>query len=214
MTPTSNSTRRVVYLGALYIRPAGARSGHDDAEIRARLVPIVAGTVGALAAYWIGWLDPRTRTVELEPLGTHRELRRFGLARAIVQELTERSAQRAPKAVMVWVVSTNPGGSSSLLPQPKRLARVPAQAQGARIRYTARCVAPRRTRRETSATPRPRSPAHVRDQRPMIYHVPCREEGNPTPGTVVSPAPGGGVRTGDADPDAGRQTPVRPMEML
>jgi ribosomal protein S18 acetylase RimI-like enzyme len=72
------------------------------------LVPIIAAPDGALAAYCIGWFDPRTRTVEIEPLGTHPEFRRLGLARAIVQEVVKLSAQRAAKSVMVWGVSTNP----------------------------------------------------------------------------------------------------------
>ena len=47
------------------------------------LVPIAVAPDGTLAAGCIGWLDPRTRTVEIEPLGTHPEFRRRGLARAI-----------------------------------------------------------------------------------------------------------------------------------
>lgn len=72
------------------------------------LVPIIAAPDGMLAAYCIAWFDPRTRTVEIEPLGTHPEFRRLGLARAIVQEVLKRSAKRGAKSVIVWGVSTNP----------------------------------------------------------------------------------------------------------
>lgn len=71
------------------------------------LVLIIAAPDGRLAAYCIAWFDPRTQTVEIEPLGTRPEFRRLGLARAIVQEVLSRSAERNAKSVMVWGVSTN-----------------------------------------------------------------------------------------------------------
>lgn len=67
-----------------------------------RLVPIVAAPDGTLAAYCISWLDPRTRTVEIEPLGTRPAYRRLGLGRAIVDEVLRRAAARDAVAVMVW----------------------------------------------------------------------------------------------------------------
>jgi GNAT superfamily N-acetyltransferase len=72
------------------------------------LVPIVAARDGRLAASCIAWFDPRTLTVEIEPLGTHPDFRRLGLAGAIVREVIRRSAARGAKAVMVWGVSANP----------------------------------------------------------------------------------------------------------
>ena len=66
------------------------------------LVPIIAAPDGTLAAYCIAWLDPRTQTVEIEPLGTHPEYRRLGLGRAIVEEVKRRSAARGARSVMVW----------------------------------------------------------------------------------------------------------------
>ena len=71
------------------------------------LVPIAIAPDGTLAAYCIGWFDPRTRTVEIEPLGTRPAFRRRGLARAIVDEVIRRSAERGATSVMVWGVSTN-----------------------------------------------------------------------------------------------------------
>jgi ribosomal protein S18 acetylase RimI-like enzyme len=76
------------------------------------LVPIVAAPDGTLAASCIGWFDPRTRTTEIEPLGTHPVFRRLGLARAIVREVVRRSALRGARTVMVWGVSANPAAVS------------------------------------------------------------------------------------------------------
>lgn len=77
-------------------------------DFERELVPIIAAPDGTLAAYCIPWFDPRTQTVEIEPLGTHPEFRRIGLARAIVQEVVFRSAERGARSVIVWSVSTNP----------------------------------------------------------------------------------------------------------
>jgi ribosomal protein S18 acetylase RimI-like enzyme len=71
------------------------------------LVPIIAAPDGTLAAYCIAWFDPRSQTVEIEPLGTHPEYRRLGLARAIVQEVLRRSAARSAKSVLVWGAHRN-----------------------------------------------------------------------------------------------------------
>lgn len=78
-------------------------------DFEREMVPIVAAPDGTLAAYCIAWFDPRTQTVEIEPLGTHPEFRRLGLARAIVHEVQRRSAARDATRVMVWSVSKNPG---------------------------------------------------------------------------------------------------------
>ena len=67
-----------------------------------QLVPIIAAPDGTLAAYCIAWFDPRTQTVEIEPLGTHPEYRRLGLGRAIVEEVKRRIAARRARSVMVW----------------------------------------------------------------------------------------------------------------
>jgi ribosomal protein S18 acetylase RimI-like enzyme len=71
-------------------------------DFERELVPIIAAPDGTLAAYCIAWFDPRTRTVEIEPLGTHPEYRRLGLGRAIVEEVKRRSAARGASSVMVW----------------------------------------------------------------------------------------------------------------
>ena len=71
-------------------------------DFERELVPIIAAPDGTLAAYCIAWFDPRTQTVEIEPLGTHPEYRRLGLGRAIVEEVKRRSAARGARSVMVW----------------------------------------------------------------------------------------------------------------
>jgi ribosomal protein S18 acetylase RimI-like enzyme len=76
-------------------------------DFERELVPIIAAPDGTLAAYCIAWFDPRTQTVEIEPLGTHPEYRRLGLGRAIVQEVLRRSAARGARSVMVWGAHKN-----------------------------------------------------------------------------------------------------------
>ena len=76
-------------------------------DFERELVPIIAAPYGTLAAYCIAWFDPRTQTVEIEPLGTHPDYRRLGLGRAIVQEVLRRSAARNAKSVMVWGAHRN-----------------------------------------------------------------------------------------------------------
>lgn len=76
-------------------------------DFERKLVPIVAAPDGRLAAYCIAWFDPRTQTVEIEPLGTHPDYRRLGLGRAIVEEVVRRSAARGATSVMVWGAHRN-----------------------------------------------------------------------------------------------------------
>ena len=77
-------------------------------DFERELVPIIAAPDGTLAAYCIAWFDPRTRTTEIEPLGTRPEYRRLGLARAISEEVVRRSAERGANSVMVWSVDKLP----------------------------------------------------------------------------------------------------------
>jgi GNAT superfamily N-acetyltransferase len=71
-------------------------------DFRRELVPIMAAPDGTLVAYCIAWFDPRTQTVEIEPLGTHPDYRRLGLGRAIVEEVKRRSAALGARSVMVF----------------------------------------------------------------------------------------------------------------
>jgi len=77
-------------------------------DFRYDLVPIVEGPNGVLAAYCIAWWDPRSASVEIEPLGTHPDFRRKGLATAIVHEVLLRSFALGARYVLVWGTSGNP----------------------------------------------------------------------------------------------------------
>ena len=92
------------------------RRQHDNVtampDFRHDLVPIVAAPGGALAAYCMSWWDSRSASVEIEPLGTHPDFRRKGLARAIVREVLRRSWALGATYVLVWGVSGNPEAKS------------------------------------------------------------------------------------------------------
>jgi GNAT superfamily N-acetyltransferase len=71
-------------------------------DFHPELVTIAFASDGTPAAYCIGWPDPISRTLEIEPLGTHRGYRRLGLARAVVHEVTRRAWQNGMEHVLVW----------------------------------------------------------------------------------------------------------------
>jgi len=71
-------------------------------DFRRDMVPIVVAPDGALAASCIGWLDVPSRSAEIEPLGTHPDHRRLGLATAIVHEVARRARERGARSIMVW----------------------------------------------------------------------------------------------------------------
>lgn len=77
-------------------------------DFRYDLVPIVKAPDGALAAYCMSWWDPRSASVEIEPLGTHPDYRRLGLARAIVRDVARRARKLHARYVLVWGGNTNP----------------------------------------------------------------------------------------------------------
>jgi ribosomal protein S18 acetylase RimI-like enzyme len=93
-------------------------------DFRYDLVPIVAASDGSLAAYCMSWWDPRSKSVEIEPLGTHPDFRRKGLARAIVREVFRRSWALGATYVLVWGVSTNPEAKALYLSAGLRTRRV------------------------------------------------------------------------------------------
>ncbi len=82
-------------------------------DFRRDMVPIVAAPDGSLAAYCIGWLDPRTNSVEIEPLGTRPRFRALGLAHAVVAEVIRRGYEHGATSVLVW---TSLSGSHANLP--------------------------------------------------------------------------------------------------
>lgn len=78
---------------------------------RADLDCIAEAPDGRLAAYCLAWLDPDNRVGELEPVGTHPDFRRLGLASAVsrfaLRRLEEEGATRA--TVYAVVDPANPG---------------------------------------------------------------------------------------------------------
>jgi GNAT superfamily N-acetyltransferase len=76
-------------------------------DFRYDLVPIVRAADGTLAAYCMSWWDARSASVEIEPLGTHPDYRRMGLARAIVREVARRAWALHAQYVLVWGGTTN-----------------------------------------------------------------------------------------------------------
>jgi ribosomal protein S18 acetylase RimI-like enzyme len=56
---------------------------------------------GTFAACCIGWLDPTTRVAEIEPVGTHPDHRRLGLAQAVCAEAIERLSVAGCEEVVI-----------------------------------------------------------------------------------------------------------------
>jgi GNAT superfamily N-acetyltransferase len=83
-----------------------SRAIHDAVRntptFRPDLVTIVLADNGTVASCCIGWMDQRSATLEIEPLGTHRDFRRLGLAHAVVKEVQHRAWANGAKHVMVW----------------------------------------------------------------------------------------------------------------
>jgi GNAT superfamily N-acetyltransferase len=71
-------------------------------QFRPELVTVAFAPDGRGAAYCIGWMDEQSQTLEIEPLGTHRDFRRLGLARAVVREVIRRAAESGARDVLVW----------------------------------------------------------------------------------------------------------------
>ncbi|MFO0746680.1 MAG: GNAT family N-acetyltransferase [Myxococcota bacterium] len=63
---------------------------------------------GALAAFVLGWLDAELGVGELEPVGTHPDHRRKGLARRLVMETLARLAARGAHAAYIGAVASDP----------------------------------------------------------------------------------------------------------
>ena len=117
---------------AAWSRPTGPstydRRQHDLVtampDFRYDLVPIIEGQDGELAAYCISWWDAGSASVEIEPLGTHPDFRRKGLATAIVHEVRRRSWALGAKYVLVWGTSLNPEAKALYVAAGMRTRRV------------------------------------------------------------------------------------------
>jgi len=100
-------------------------------DFRRDMVPIALAPGGMPVAYCISWFDAASLRVEIEPLGTHPDFWRRGLARAIVRTVHRRAHEIGAKSVMVWGSHAN---------------------EPARNLYTSTGMTPRRTVREYRKT--------------------------------------------------------------
>lgn len=89
------------------LRPAQVTSFRGRASYRAELDLSVVEEQGAVAAFAIGWFDPQTLDVWIEPLGTTPKHRKRGLARVLVRELVARSCALGAKRVVLAVEPGN-----------------------------------------------------------------------------------------------------------
>jgi len=114
-----------------------SRALHDIVTVmpdfRRDLVPVVLAPDGTPAAYCITWFDEASRSVEIEPLGTHAAYRRLGLGRAIVREVHRLAWGLGARTVIVW--ATDPSSGAHVNEPARRL-------------YTSCDMTPRRTVRE------------------------------------------------------------------
>ncbi len=69
-------------------------------------VVAVDGT-GAVAAFALGWYDPATGVVELEPVGVHPDRQRHGLGLAVCRSVIERARQLGATRVMIATNDSN-----------------------------------------------------------------------------------------------------------
>ena len=88
-------------------RPSSYRRELHDAmksmpQFRPELVTVAIAPDGRVAACCVGWMDERSATLEIEPLGTHRDFRRLGLGHAIVKEVQHRAWASGATRVLVW----------------------------------------------------------------------------------------------------------------
>ena len=69
---------------------------------RADLDCVVEARDGSFAAYCLAWLDPRNRVGELEPVGTHPDHRRLGLASAVCRFAHRRLRDEGAELAIVY----------------------------------------------------------------------------------------------------------------
>ncbi len=64
---------------------------------------------GRIAAFALGWVDPRTGVGEFEPVGAHADFRRMGLGRAVLIEGMRRMQARGCHTAVVMCEGNNAG---------------------------------------------------------------------------------------------------------
>ena len=68
---------------------------HPDLDL------VVEAPGGRLAAFCIGWLDEKTMAAQIEPLGSHKDFRQFGLGRVVFAECLHRMQSLGAKNIFV-----------------------------------------------------------------------------------------------------------------
>jgi ribosomal protein S18 acetylase RimI-like enzyme len=86
--------------GALVSRP----------PYRADLDWVAVAPDGRFAAFCLVWLDEQNRVAEMEPVGTHPDFRRLGLARAVCLAALRAARERGAETGLVYAV----GGSAAV----------------------------------------------------------------------------------------------------
>jgi ribosomal protein S18 acetylase RimI-like enzyme len=92
--------------------PWRARSLRQPAH-RPELDLVVAAPDGRLAAFCIGWLNENGRDAHIEPLGCHKDFRRFALGRVALAHTLERL--RALEVEQIFVETDNYRNTAFLL---------------------------------------------------------------------------------------------------
>jgi ribosomal protein S18 acetylase RimI-like enzyme len=73
---------------------------------------VVEAPDGSLAAFAMAWWDPDARVGEFEPVGTHPDHQRRGLARALLTWGLDRYADRGARVVQVYSDASNPASEA------------------------------------------------------------------------------------------------------
>jgi len=99
---------------------------------RAALDTFIVAPDGSVAAFALGWLDPLTESVELEPVGVAPEHQRRGLGKAVCRATLRTARELRARQVLIAAEATNPASN--------------ALYASLGLRLTARVVALRRRR--------------------------------------------------------------------
>lgn len=79
---------------------------------RPALDTIVVGPDGSVAAFALGWLDPLTVAVELEPVGVHPDHQRRGLGRAVCRATLRAAAGLGAQQILIAAEADNPAANA------------------------------------------------------------------------------------------------------
>jgi mycothiol synthase len=78
---------------------------------RPTLDTVIVAPDGSFAAFALGWLDPLSLSVELEPVGVHPDHQRRGLGRAVCRAALRAAAGMGGREVLIAAESGNPAAN-------------------------------------------------------------------------------------------------------